>query len=96
MYHSVPVEEMVAGDGLVERVGPISDVYALDALRDSPRHREGLPDGLLRDGGEVAGDLDAGVGGLRKRMLPLVRHQGRLHHVEGQRRRPLQQVQILR
>lgn len=85
---------MVTRHGLMERVGPVPDVDALDAIGNSPFHREGLLDGMLRDRREISSNLDARVSGLRKRVLPLVGNQGRLHGVEGQRGRSLQEVPV--
>ncbi|KAF7822530.1 Uncharacterized protein G2W53_020674 [Senna tora] len=70
--HAVAVEEVVAGDGLVERVGSVADVDTLNAFGDFSGDREGVGDGLLRHRSEVSGDLDTWVGGLGKWVLTLV------------------------
>ncbi|GER45101.1 protein kinase superfamily protein [Striga asiatica] len=60
--HAVSVEEVVAGEGLEEGVGAVAEVDAADGVGDLAGDGEGVADGLLGDGGEVAGDLDVGVG----------------------------------
>lgn len=72
--HTVAVKEVVAGDGAVEWVRPVPEVHAAaNTVWDFSGDLEVVSDGALRDGGEVAGDLDLWVGGFGEGvMLALV------------------------
>lgn len=83
--HTVAVKEVVAGDGAVERVSPVSEVHAAaNTIWDFPGDLEVVGDGTLRDGSEVAGDLDLWVGSFGEGVvLALVGDEGGFHDVEG-------------
>lgn len=63
--HSVAVEKVVAGGRVVHRIGSVAEVDAPNAVGYGSSDGEGVLCGLFGYGGEVTGDLDAGVGGFR-------------------------------
>lgn len=67
--HAVAVEQVVSGGGLEERVGPVAEVDAVNAVGNGSGDRKVVLHRVLRDGSEIAGDLNSWVGGFGKWML---------------------------
>lgn len=81
--HAVAIEEVVPGDRLVERIGAVAHVHAVNAFGDFSDNGKSLIHGMLRHRREVPGDLDPGVRRFRERVFPLVRDQRRFDQVQG-------------
>ncbi|KAH0469243.1 hypothetical protein IEQ34_002475 [Dendrobium chrysotoxum] len=71
VHHSVAVEKVVTGDGLEKRVSAVAEVDAVNEGRDAAFYRKVMMGLLLANRGEIAGDLDGGVGGLWERVTAL-------------------------
>lgn len=87
-------KQVVSGSVLEERVGPVAEVDYINAVWDGSDDRKVVPDWLLRDGSEIAGDLNLWVGGFRKWVLEFFGNYGRKVEAEGHSRSFLKKISI--